>query len=237
MLGAISAFIPCLRYTTADTGTNSAISLAELMSNSWTHVRTYLFTTGDKDPNTVAFSQTVLVCVIVLVLLFAVGAIMTVWNTVGAIRYLNDSDKKGQSRALFLTLFPNRAMSLIYTALTLPVLAFPHILVTFYEDILYYSVILNFTFAPPILVGGVLYVITLILCVSFTRAENIWGLNPYKKRTQKISVPSEPDIGEPVPEFESDAERERYELVQKSREEQADRIRKLLFDADEKDDK
>ena len=76
ILGSLA--LPCLRYVTADTGTNDSISSFELLQNSWDQVRVYLFGTAASEqlPENVAFCETVLVLLVVLVLLFLVVYIM-----------------------------------------------------------------------------------------------------------------------------------------------------------------
>ncbi len=228
-----SFWIPCMRFVTADTGTNEAISLAELMSNAWGQVRIYLFGTAEQDAANVTFSWTVLITLMVLVLLFAVGLAVAVWTAAAALRYFDNPEDRSQGRLVFLTLFPNRIVTCIAEALVLPLLFFPRLMVLFYENILNYSVILKLTFAEPWMIGCVLLLAVVIMTAAFEPMEVAAGLNPYKKKRRTEPQREEEPATEDEPVFATKEEQEYYEMVQRTKEEQAERLRKLLYGDDE----
>lgn len=234
LLTAATLFIPCLRFTTADTGTGEAISVAELMKNAWDQVRTYLFATAEQQEATVAFSQSVLITLIVLWLLFLLGTAATVWVTIGAFRHFSDPEGSGTDRILFRTVFPNRIVACVYRGLTLPLLLFPRILVLFYENILHYTVLLNLTFPEPIIFGGILFLAELVLVAVFSPMETVANMNPYRKRRRQIGIEEDEAEAEETPVFQTEAEQKQYELLERSRAEQAERIRKLLRNEENK---
>ena len=228
-LMTVSLYIPCLRFTTADTGTGETISLAALLGNAWEQVREFLFGAEELSAANETFSWTVLILILVCVLLYLVGAVATVWSSVGAIHYASELKERGTARALYLTLFPNRIATCIWQGLVLPLLAFPRLLVLCYDRVLYYPVILHTTFPEPLLIGGALYVLSLILCVLSRKGEIALGISPYrvreraftKERAEKNKEESRLFSTAPATDTDSDIERS-------SREEQAERIRELL---------
>ncbi len=236
VLMLISMAIPCLRYTTADTGTNETISTFQLIENSWGQVRVYLFGTGEQTAENIAFSWTVLICLAVFVILFALGTAIAVWSAIGALRYLRNPEEKGMARTVFLTVLPNRFAVCAWQALLLLLPAFPRVLVLIYKKILMYSVILNVTFADPILICGILYGISIILAAVFQPLEYAWGMNPFRWREESSRIEDDEVRTEETPVFTNEAERKYYEMNQQAREEQAERIRQLLLGDEEKRD-
>ena len=220
----ISLSIPCLRYTTADTGTNETISQWELMGNAWEQSRQYLFGTEEQTSGNTLFCQTVLGTLIGFYLLFFVGAIGTVAWSLGAIWWMREPKGKGSVRALYLTLFPNRPVSVLWSLMMLPLLTFPRLLVFFYRRYFYYSVLLNVTFPEPLVLGVVLLLILVGITIGFRSVENKMGVSPYPTKAPK-GVP----IAEESYESQFSAKEEPYdELSRRTKEEQAERIRRLL---------
>ncbi len=228
-----SFWIPCMRFVTPDTGTNEAISLARLIANAWGQVRVYLFATAKQDAANVAFSWTVLITLILLVLLFAVGLAVAIWTAAAALRYFDDPEDRSRGRLVFLTLFPNRIVTCVWEALVLPLLFFPRLMVLFYENILNYSVILKLTFAEPWMIGCVLLAAAMVLTAAFQPIEVAAGMNPYKKKRKTEPQKAEEPVKADAPVFATKEEQEHYEMVQRTKEEQAERIRKLLYGDDE----
>ena len=68
ILMTVSLYIPCLRFTTADTGTGDVISVAALVDNAWNQARKFLFGDGELTEVNEIFSRTVLILVAVCVL-------------------------------------------------------------------------------------------------------------------------------------------------------------------------
>ena len=237
LVSALWLFIPCMRFTTKDAGTGAVVSAAGLLSNAWHQVREFLFGEGGLSSVNEIFSWTVLILIIVCVLLFLAGAAATVWSSVGALSYLRDGNERGTARALYVTLFPNRIAACAWQAMILPLLAFPRLLLVCYDRILYYPVILNLTFAEPILIGGILYVVTVILCAATRKTENTLGVSPYRVKRSAVgterTTKEESDV---APLFRAEPQNENESEIERlAREEQAERIRALLTKREETD--
>ena len=234
----ITMFIPCLRYTTAQTGTNDTISAAELMKNTWDNVRMYLFGTSNPEANTLTFSRVTLVLLILCIVLFLVGAVAAVWSAIGAVQYFRNPEDRSAGRILYMTLFPNRIATVVWQATVLPLLAFPRILILCYEKILHVGVLLNVTFPEPLVIGGILFALLVIVTIATRSLERRKGMDPFKKRISRVVVldreEDEPEEKEPT--FATEAERQYYEMNKRAREEQAERIRQLLRTSTEQDE-
>ena len=231
LLSVISLYIPCMRFTTPDEGTGSVVSAAGLLNNAWLQVREFLFGGGELSSINELFSWIVLGTILACVILFLVGAAAIIWSSVGALRYLADKRADGAKRALYVTLFPNRIAVGIWHALILPLLAFPRILVLYYERVLYYSVILNLTFIEPIVIGAVLYLLTVALCFAARKRELASGISPYRVKRKSAVEDERDDEAEESTLFAAkrglDSEAV-SEVERRAREEQAERIRELL---------
>ena len=225
LLILISLAIPCLRYTTAE-GTNETISQWELMGNSWEQSRQYLFGGGEQTSGNMLFCRAVLGTLIGFSLAFFVGAAALVFAAVGALCYMGTPMWQGTGRALYLTLFPNRVAVCLWGALMLPLLTFPRLLICFYQRYFYYKVLLNVTFVEPMVIGGVLFVLFLVSVIGFAKWEERMELSPFPKKKQR---------GLPDPAAEESQEDESFtadpaedEMTRRAREEQIERIRRLL---------
>ena len=174
--------VPCYSYTTAD-GVQVPISLCELLDNSRMQVCEYLFErAGTKDQANLMFSKLVLGLIVGFSLLFAVAFAAAVYQLVSALRYFKKTNDIGTARLLFVTLMPNRAVCLILQALVFPMLAFPHLMVLIYEKVLDYQTAVSLTFPDPLILGGVLYVASIVLSYVSASKETGLRMNPYSRR-------------------------------------------------------
>ncbi|MBE6546707.1 MAG: hypothetical protein E7668_04620 [Ruminococcaceae bacterium] len=227
-------FIPCFRYTTAATGTNDVVSCAELIANAWEggngspSVREVLFGGGGYAKATVSFSWAVLITILAGVVLYAVGVGMAVWSAVGAFRYFRMPHAEDNSRILYMTVFPNRVLTLIYEALILPLLLFPRLLAWYYDSIMHYAVLLNLTFAEPLVIGGILYIGTVVAAVLTRPTERRLGMDPFARRSVSVQEKETEVPAADEQTYATEAERRYEELNRKTREEQAERIARLL---------
>ena len=215
-------FIPVYRYITADTGIKGAVSLCELIGNSWDTVRTYLFDGGsEKLQPTTDFSATLLTLIIVFTILFVVGLVTAIWTAVEALRYFTVGDTHEKSRVLFLTLVPNRILSCVYLALLLPIFTLPMLMPSLYDNILNYHVELSVS-VDMLYVALALWLAAVVITAVSSRFE-IGELNVFFKKTVEDTddEESEPDVPqEPLDAYS--------ELERRAKEEQAERILKLL---------
>ena len=230
LLILISLFIPCLRYTTADTGTGETISQWELMGNSWEQSRQYLFGNGEQSSSNTLFCRAVLGTLIGTFISFLLGAVATVLSAAGALYYIKNPEWRGTGRALYLTLFGGRVFSLLWSVLLLPLLTFPRILISFYERYYHYRVLLNVTFPEPMVIGGVLFLLLIGLTVGFAKWEERMGLSPFPKKKQR-GMPEASEESDDSPVFDEEED----EMTRRAREEQMERIRRLLDKTEERD--
>ena len=188
LLSFLLMMIPCYSYTTADTGAQEAISLCELADNARVQVCEYLFErTGTKDQANLYFSKLVLGLIVGLSLLFVMAFVSTVYILVSAVRYFKNPDVLDTKRLLFMTLVPNRTVGFVFQALSLPLLAFPHLLVLVYDKVLQYHVELALTFPDPLILGIVLYAASIVLsCVSATHETGL-HMNPFSRRKPSLA--------------------------------------------------
>lgn len=230
----VTLFIPCFRYTTAQTGTNDVVSCAELIANSWAggtdspSVRDVLFGGKAYAKATVSFSWAVLITILAGVVLYAFGVAMAIWSAVGAFRYFRMPHAEDDRRFLYMTVFPNRVVTLIYEAMILPLLLFPRLLVLYYDSIMHYAVLLNLTFAEPLVIGGVLYIGMAVAAVLTRPTERRLGMDPFARPSVSVKEVAVQTVDEEEPIYETEAERRYAEMNRKTREEQAERIVRLL---------
>lgn len=228
-------FVPAYRFVTADTGVNKAISLWTLLGNSWDQVRDYLFGGGTQEAVVADFSWTVLAVIILFALLFIVGAVSAVYAAVSAFRYFADGCRESRARALFITLVPNRIVLCVYHALTLPVFLFPIILPSFYDGILNYHVELSYASFDMAIIASLLYAASVVIIAVSSGYEKAAERNLFIRR-------------KPFEDQEYDEEEEQYEeqkkshdpyeeMAEKARQEQAERIIRLLNRQTENDTK
>lgn len=230
-------FIPCAQFSTAD-GTNSPISGAELFDNSWYHVREYLFSGGATEASQERFCQIMLGLLIALAILFALGAASTVIVAFFAFRFMADPERglSDTARLWFVSVIPNRIVVCALQALTLPVLFLTRMMVPLYDKVMHTSVLLNVTSAEPWVYGLILFGVSVALSVVSAHFEKKLGLDVFKKR---VIVKTRAGEGFGAEDSDVDdngaderrltAEERRYmELQRKNKEEQEERIRKLL---------
>jgi len=231
-------FIPCLSYSTVE-GTQSEISAAELVENSWDQVRSYLFATSEREITQERFSWTVLILLPVLVLLFIVGSLSALAVAACALAYVSNWQfRKTEVGIWFITIIPNRIVACALHACVLPLMFYSRIIIPLYDKIMHVDVLLNVSFPEPWVWGLIAIALTVALSVISSYFEKKYDIDPFKKRVPpavRVIDPEgdESDDSEYVPKNE--AERIYYEQQKKSREEQAELIRRLLSKNDEKE--
>lgn len=233
LLILIAMRIPCLQYTTADTGTNDTISTWELLANSFEQSREILFGTEEQTQTNVSFSRTVLITLIVCTLLFLVGCTVAVWSAVAAFRYARDPKEVNTARIAFITLVPNRTVLCLWLLCLLPLPAFPRLLVLIYQAMMNYAVALDVTFAEPLIIALALWLIHLILSAATANAERELHLDPFQRLKPKEAEEETEQENEKL--SPSNASEQESILMSKTREEQLAQIRRML--GDEKDDR
>ena len=227
--------IPCLSYTVRGVQSFGAISEWRLLSNVWNTSRTALFGTGDFSEIELGFSRACFLSLLISAALALISVGMSVWSTVGAIRYFQKPEEETRERAIYRTFF-NRPLLFVYQLLVLPLIAFSRVIVWYYQDMMFYPTTLKITFPDPLIIGTVLLVLWLVATVAMRKWERSTGLDPFA-----ASCPVEEEVEEEIeaPRFSNEEEKQVYEMQEKTRAEQLERIRKLLShdDADDQEHK
>ena len=222
--------IPCLQFTTADTGKNDVISAWELMGNAWDQARECLFG-GMEDPTqaSIAFSKVVLTTVIVCHALFWIGSAIAVWALVTAVRCSRSPKEGDRWRIAFITIAPNRTSLCLWLLCLLPLSAFPRLLIIIYETMMNYTVTMNVTFAEPLIIALLLWFLQIVLSAATANAERELDMDlfqTFSANHRKKQIPNE-KTENPV---------SCAKMTQKDKEEQLDKIRQLLRDEDTKNE-
>lgn len=227
--------IPCLKYTIGG-NSNQPISALELVKNSWETSRAYLFDgASGKQVEITSFSKALLATVIALAVLFVLGAIFSVYMACCAFSYFKNTENTDKNRIFFLTLVPNRVVLCMYSALILPLTFLPRIIIPLYENILNYQTVLFPSVFEPWIIALVLYAAFVAIVLISARYERQLGLDPLynevkeKHRREKKSVMT---YAEEESEEEAPVSISIDDIL---REEQAERIRKMLSDNREND--
>lgn len=224
MIGVM--FVPAYRYVTADTGINKAISLWTLVGNSWAQVREYLFGGGKQEIAVVDFSWTVLMTIIVFSILFVLGAFSAIYAAICAFRYFANDCRESHERAVFITLVPNRIVLCIYHALVLPLFFFPLLMPSIYDAILHYHVEISYPLFDMAIVAVALYVMVVVIVAISAGFESDTHRDIFVKRKPFTKTEDEEDTEEPTEQRQT---RDLYEaMAEKSRQEQTERILRLL---------
>lgn len=203
---------------------SGAVSLGELMGNSWDTVRGYIFgSSSNKDAATLHFSRVVFGLIIAAWTLFAVGAVSRICATVTAIKMFYTGERGSSGRALFLAFVPNRVVLCVFHALTLPIFFIPMLMPTLYAKLLGTTVVLRCSPFDMAFVALALYVAeVVVICVSAgyetTNGMNLFARAPREKK--------------PAEEWEDDNEAESDDgyggYENRAKQEQLERIMALL---------
>ena len=224
-----STFIPCLQFSTTD-GTNEPISSSELFVSSWNTVRNYLFSGEETKPEQESFAKILLVSLIVMTVLFVIGSLSAVIVAIFAIRYIAAPDSGDDiPRMWFISIVPNRIVSGILYSLTLPLLFLSRIIIPLFDG-MNIDVLLKVKAPEPWVFGLVGLALTVILSIITSYWEKDMGIDVFKRRKAKVTVIERKDLPKAEEKTrELDEETERY------KKEQAERIRALFGDNDNKD--
>jgi hypothetical protein len=175
----ISMFIPCGSYVA---NSKNVMSATEQISYSWKTSRELLFGGGKEISGAVkSFEMTVLVTIAISFVLFLASLILAVYFTYSVFRYMSNPKVADRQRAVFLTIVPNRSVSFIYLALSLPLAAFQRILALLYSWYFEEEVELFLSFADPFIIGVILLVGGIVISAVSRNGERIIGIDPFKK--------------------------------------------------------
>ena len=165
-----------------------------VLNEYWDPVCNYaFFSVGDLNAATLKFSQTFIVSLVVFSVLFVVAAAGTVYVAVNAFRYFKNSEDRSNSRMLFLALVPNRIAAFLWQLPCIPLLLFPRYIIYMFKTILGESATLTLVFPEPIIIWGILYVISIVVSIATASMESAQGMNPFAKRIASFDDYDEDD--------------------------------------------
>ena len=206
------------------------MSVAERLNNDWYAARVSLFGSSELSVLGQNFYRVLMVLIPILGVLFFIGVLSCFVVAIVGLLYINSYDfRRTRERIWFITLIPNRAVACVLQALTLPILFYSRIIVLLFQKVYNTDVLLNVTFPEVWVFGLALFALSVVLSIISAKYEREYDADPFKKITPPTVRVIEREAGsndEPV--FKTDAEREYYERQKRVREEQAERIRKLL---------
>ncbi len=221
----ILMLFPVYRFVTTDAGVGDAISLLELLGNAFSDTREYIFKSGDKAVPTMDFSVTLFAVVICAWVLFFVGVIFA-FLALYVMLEMNSKKNISRMRIMLVTLTVNRVGICIWQALMLPIFLVPKIMPLLYENILAYRVELICEPFDMLWAALALYALTAAVIFMSKKYESLSELNIY--RLTEIEVQTHDGYSEEI-ESEGDEPIDAYEaMVRRAREEQTERILKLL---------
>ena len=229
LLVLLFALIPSYRYV-AEGVAREPISLAKLISNSWDESRETLFvkSANDVKPQELVFARTMLGLILGFGALYLGALAVAVWSTYVALKLFISDDEDGAERArtLFITFFPNRIVLTAVEAISIPLVAIPYLMPEIYAYTLGTRV--AFTLAAP---DGFIFALISIAAISALSLicapyERRFDADVFKKR-EAFGLAKDELIEEQTEEL-SDEERA-------LRDEQAERIRRMLRGEDKQD--
>ena len=231
---AVLMLIPSYSYVAADEGARQAVSLWELLGNSWKIVREYLFGSGAKYDITIEFACVLISIIIAFSLLFLLGVAFLVYCMIVALRYFANDCRESKEHILFITLVPNRILLCLYSALTLPIFFIPMIMPLLYKNFLYYQVKLSHSSFDMVYIALALYAVFVLIVAIGSKIEARAHKNVFTRIC--ATLPDEKLEEEYEESEESDEEDtdDPYEIMlRKEKQEQTDRILKLLCEHSE----
>ena len=227
--------LPLVRYS-LNSELKEKMSLWGLVSNTWNNSRLYLFSTGSTiNAEGKMFYTTVFVALIICLLLFIIGVAVNIFTLLcaGSV-YASKNGRKsdGNIKNLYLTFIPNRVVYVILRGTVRPLAFFPYLLVFFYRRLLLYMVSVS---ANALIVGGgalILFVATAIVTAASKRFELRFDMNIFSKRKSAVST----EYDERKEDLPNDPDEYKiYQMRKASKDEQTERLRKLLgFDEEDK---
>ena len=224
-------FVPNLRYSVSS-GTVEEMSVAERLNNDWYQARVALFGSSELSQLGLNFYRILMVVIPLLGLLFIIGALSTVVVAAVGLIYINSPEfRHSRERIWFITLLPNRIVVYVLQSLTLPVLFYSRIIVLLFEKVYKTDVLLNVTFPEAWIFGLVFFALSVGISIWSEIYEKRLDADPFKRITPPEVRVIEREERAPIkeaPVFKTEEEREYYERQKHAREEQLERIKRLL---------
>jgi hypothetical protein len=222
----LMTFIPAYRYTESG-ASREAISYFKLFLNSWKQGRGLLFGAQEISLSHTAFAKTLLTFNILCAIFYLVLIGVSVWACVVAMKLFDSDDEIGaeKARTLFITFFPNRTvLTVLQSASALIFAAFPYVMPWIYSSTLGVKVRVALV-APDALVFAIASIAAIVTLSLLAAPHEVrLDVNVFKKHQPFASSNAE-DNGE---DYESRFKTEEDDAYARLREEQAERIRRML---------
>lgn len=220
-------FIPAYRYTESGAA-RDAISYSKLFFNSWQQGRNLLFGTQEISLSHTAFARTLLTFNILCALCYLVLLGISAWSCIVAMKLFNSNDEAGaeKARTLFITFFPNRIVITAVQSITAVIFAlFPYVMPWIYSSTLGVKVRVALV-APDAMIFAIVSMVA-IAVLSYVTApyERRFDVDVFKKHQPFANSKEESDGSE---DYESQFSTDEDEAYARLREEQAERIRRIL---------
>ena len=230
LLLLLLALIPSYRFV-AEGVAREPISLSKLISNSWNESRETLFVKSANavKPQELVFSKTMLWLILGFGTLYLGALAVAVWSTFVALKLFISDDEEGAERArtLFITFFPNRIVLTAVEALAIPLVLIPYLMPLVYAYTLGTRV--GFALAAP---DGFIFALISIAAISVLSAFTA----PYERRFDADVFKKRAPFGASADESaEEESTPENDEAYRALRDEQAERIRRMLRGEDKED--
>ena len=223
---AVFTFIPAYRYTEAD-ASREAISYSKLFFNSWTQGRSLLFDGTQISLSHTAFAKTLLTFTIISAAFYLIALGVSVWACAVAIKLFNsdDEERAERVRTFFITFVPNRIVLTALQATAIPFALFPYIMPLIYSSTLGVKVKVALV-APDALIFAIVFIVAIGIISAITASyERRFDADVFKKHQSFSSLAN---TSQDDDEYESQFSTEEDEAYSRLRDEQAERIRRML---------
>ena len=222
LLLAVLALIPSFRFIIS-AKPQPKQSVFALIKNSWQGSREYLFSASAKTtPEGEAMYRAIFTVLILLILLFLLGAAINVFSMVVSYRDMTSREKNKNLKNADLSFIPNRIVLSIFRVLVIPIFFLPDIVARYYRTRLFQAVDVKYTLIHPAIIAAILFVITVLITVISKKYEAAYKRDVFFKKSKDITPDTERTEDEPL---------ERVYRIS-SDGDTADRLRRMFEDKD-----
>jgi len=223
LLLVILALVPSFRFVISSS-TQPKQSLFDLIGNSWTGAREYLFSaSAQTTPEGEAMYRAIFIALISLILLFALGVAINVFSMIVSYRDMISPEENKSLKNAYLAFIPNRIVLSLFRLLVIPIFFLPDIVARYYRTRLFQAVSVKYVLLHPAIIAAILFAVSVILTVISKKHEVSEGRDVFFKKSA------------PTPTDESDndanAPQERVYRMENTSD-TAERVRNIFRDND-----
>ena len=163
---------------------NSSQSIFDLIKNSWSGSREYLFSaTAQTTPQGTAMYRAIFITLIVLILLFLIGVAINIFSMIVSYREIFAPKENTALKNAYLAFIPNRILLSSFRTLVIPIFFLPDAICYFYRTRLSQSVSAKYTLIHPAIVAILLFLATLIITAIAKKYEVAGKQNIFEKKS------------------------------------------------------